>query len=101
MKALTSKSLFISCRDVAIRFGVVRFTETNASQKTGTSHKKVLQMKTSTCRDGTLKKPTKPCRNDTLHHSYILCHFANYAHNRTLYMLFTPTKQRYSALLTP
>ena len=36
--------------------------------------------------------------NDTtifLHHPYILCHFANYAHDKTLYMhigLFTPTK---------
>ena len=44
------------------------------------------------------KKPTKLDGNDTTilsHHPYILCHFANYAHHKTLYIhisLFTPTK---------
>ena len=59
----------------------------------------VFWTKTSTCRDGTLKKnTTKQNRNDTTILScypYILCHFANYAHHKTLYMqisIFTPTK---------
>ena len=47
---------------------------------------------------GTLKKPAKQDGNNTItlsHHPYILCHFANYAHHKTLNMhicLFTPTK---------
>ena len=58
-------------------------------------------------------KPTKLDGNDTTilsHHPYILCHFANYAHHKTLHMhigLFTSTKgmrnytpTRHSALLT-
>ena len=39
------------------------------------------------------------------HHPYILCHFANYAHHKTLYMHFAYyiciEWTRYSALLTP
>ena len=44
------------------------------------------------------QKPAKQDGNNTTtlsHHPYILCHFANYAHYKTLYMhfgLFTPTK---------
>ena len=43
------------------------------------------------------QKQTKLDGNDTtiLLQHYILCHFANYAHQKTLYMhygLFTPTK---------
>ena len=53
----------------------------NKKNTAGTSQKKVFRMKTSACRDGTLKNTTTHS-----HHPYILCHFANYAHQKTLYM---------------
>ena len=64
--------------------------------------------------DGTLKNQSEHNGSETTilsQHRYILCHFANYAHYKTLHMhisLFMPgkwmhnyTSARHSALLTP
>ena len=69
----------------------------------GTSHKKAFLMKTNACRDGTLKN--QPNKVGTTpqhmhpHHPHILCHFANYAQQKSPYILTKGTQ--YSPLLTP
>ena len=70
--------------------------ETKGKKNKANKSQKSFQLKTSTCRDGTLtNQPNKIGTTPLLiHPPYILCLFANHAHNKTLYTPATPTTRK-------